>query len=122
MRIGGHGQKDGFRNWRTRSGILRVLSNASRNGSGKTKANCDPMKVLAVCKPLYVKEGFVLRAYQFREGGNGNGFVWAMPVEAEFPEPQECPRLQGVFLEPPKPPAALGDFMDAVDGLLARED
>ena len=39
-----------------------------------------------------------------------------MPVDAEFPEPQDCPRLRGVFLELPKPPAALDDFMDAVDG------
>ena len=83
---------------------------------GWSKSMVDPMTVLAVCKPLHIKEGFVLRAYQFREGGNGNGFVWAVPVDAEFPEPRECPRLQGVFLEPPKPPAALDDFMDAIDG------
>lgn len=83
---------------------------------GWSKSIVDPMVVLAVCKPLYIKEGFVLRAYQYREDGNGNGFVWAMPLDAEFPEPQECPRLQGVFLEPPKPPAALDDFMDAIDG------
>ncbi|MGO8752105.1 MAG: hypothetical protein ACLQNE_39715 [Thermoguttaceae bacterium] len=83
---------------------------------GWSKSTVDPMAVLAVCKPLFAKKGFVLRAYQFREGGNGNGFVWAMPVDAEFPEPQVCPKLQGVFLEPPKPPAALDDFMAAIDG------
>ena len=83
---------------------------------GWSNSIVDPMMVLAVCKPLHIKKGFVLRAYQYREDGNGNGFVWAMPLDAEFPEPQECPRLQGVFLEPPKPPAALDDFMDAIDG------
>ena len=76
----------------------------------------DPMAVLAVFKPLRLKDGFVLRAYQFREGGNGNAFVWAMPVDADFPDPEECPRLEGVFLEPPKPPLALDHVMDAIDG------
>ena len=84
--------------------------------SGWSKSKVDPMSVLAVFKPLRIKEGFVLRAYQFREGGNGNGFVWAVPVDADFPDSEECPRLEGVFLEPPKPSAALDDFMDAIDG------
>jgi hypothetical protein len=84
--------------------------------SGWSKSTVDPMAVLAVFKPLRTKEGYTLRAYQFREGGNGNGFVWAMPVDAEFPDPEDCPRLQDVFLEPPKPPFALDDVMDAIDG------
>jgi hypothetical protein len=63
-----------------------------------------------------MKPGFVLRAYQFREGDNGNGFIWAMPDSAPFPHPEECPRLKGVFLEPPKPPQALDQLMDAIDG------
>lgn len=83
---------------------------------GWSKSAVDPMAVLAVFKPLRIKEGYVLRAYQFREGGNGNGFVWAMPVDAEFPDPEECPRIQGMFLEPPKPPLALDDIMDGIDG------
>jgi hypothetical protein len=76
----------------------------------------DPMAVLAVFKPLRIKEGFVLRAYQFHSGGNGNGFIWAMPVDADFPDPEECPRLEDAFLEPPNPPAALHNVMDAIDG------
>ena len=39
-----------------------------------------------------------------------------MPVDAEFPDPEECPRLERVFLEPPVPPAALEESMDAIDG------
>lgn len=76
----------------------------------------DPMTVLAVFKPLRIKEGYILRAYQFCSGGNGNGFVWAMPTDADFPDPEQCPRLEDVFLEPPKPPAALDDAMEAIDG------
>ena len=100
--------------------------------SGWSKSAVDPMAVLGIFKSLRIKEGYLLRAYQFREGGNGNGFVWAVPVDGEFPDPEDCPRLEGAFLEPPQPPDALGDFMDAIDGdgspwsymcasLLARE-
>jgi len=83
---------------------------------GWSKSAIDPMAVLALFKPLRIKDGYVLRAYQFRSGGNGNGFVWAMPVDAEFPDPEECPRQKGVFLAPPKPPLALDNVMDAIDG------
>ena len=39
-----------------------------------------------------------------------------MPAEAEFPEPGQCLREEDRFLHPPKPPLALGDFMEAVEG------
>ncbi len=84
--------------------------------SGWSKSPVDPMALLAVFKPLHIKDGYILRAYQFREGGNGNGFVWAMPVDADFPDPEACPRLENVVLEPPVPPAALDDYMNAIDG------
>jgi hypothetical protein len=92
----------------------------------------DPTTVLAPFTSLWLRPGYVLRAYQFKEGGNGNAVVWAVPVDAEFPDPKLCPRLRGVFLEPPKPPGALDDTMAAFEGdgtpwsylcasLLARE-
>ncbi len=84
--------------------------------SGWSKSLVDPMDLLAVFEPLRIKDGYILRAFQFREGGNGNGFVWAMPLDADFPNPEECPRLANVFLEPPVPPAALDDPMEAIDG------
>ena len=90
---------------------------------------------MAMLKPfnaLRLKPGYVLRAYVFREGGNGNGIVWAMPVESVFPEPDQCSHIEDRFLEPPKPAGAVNNYMDAVDGdgtpwsylsasLLARE-
>ena len=100
---------------------------------GWSKSTIDPMAVLAVFDSLWIKPGYQLRAFQFRERSNGNGFVWAMPAEADLPEPRECPRVSGVhFLNPHKPPAALDDVMEAVQGdgspwsylcasLLARE-
>lgn len=99
---------------------------------GWFKSIVDPMDVLAVFNPLRIKDGYILRAYQCYAGGNGDGFVWAMPVDAEFPDPEDCPRLEGAFLKPPVPPSALENVMDAIDGdgsswsymyasLLARE-
>jgi hypothetical protein len=84
--------------------------------AGWSISTADPMAVLAAFEPLRIKPGFILRAYQFREGGNGNAFVWALPADAEFPEPADCPRLEDEFLSPPKPPAALDDLMDVIEG------
>jgi len=83
---------------------------------GWSRSTSDPMKLLRVFKSLQMKPGFVLRAYQYSEGGNGNGFIWAMPESAPFPYPEECSRLKDVFLQPPKPPQALDQLMDAIDG------
>jgi hypothetical protein len=83
---------------------------------GWAKSGADPMKLLPAFAPLRIKEGFVLRAYQFCEGGNGNGIVWAMPANAEFPDPEKCPKVKDRFHEAPKPPAALDDVMEVVQG------
>ena len=55
---------------------------------GWSKSPADPAKVLAVFNSLRLKKGYVLRAYQFRDRGNGNAFVWAMPEDAPFPSPR----------------------------------
>ena len=74
------------------------------------------MLVVASYRSLSVKRGYVLRAYQYRAGGNGNGIVWALPVGAAFPEPEECDSLEDRFLEPPRPRDALTDFMEVIEG------
>ena len=53
---------------------------------------------------------------QFREGGDGRGVVWAMPVDADFPEPCDCKKDRKRALQPPRPPAALDNEMEAIDG------
>ena len=83
---------------------------------GWSKAEIDPRAVVKAFKALRLKPGYLLRAYQFHQGGNGNGVVWAMPVDADFPDPDKCPWLTGRFLSPPRPPSALDNFMDAIDG------
>ena len=65
---------------------------------------------------LRLKPGYTLRAYAFREGGNGNAIVYAMPIESPFPEPDQCPHDDRHYLQPPIPPGALGDIMEAIDG------
>ena len=84
---------------------------------GWSQSPVDPHKLLPFFKPLTVKDGLRLRAFQFKdEIGNGNGFVWALPDDAAFPPPEDCPVVLTHFLQPPKPPRALNDFMEAIDG------
>ncbi len=101
--------------------MLRRAANVSTRlpekiPEGWSKSKINPAKLLQGFDSLWVKKGFALRAYLFREGGNGNGFVWAMPADADFPEPDQCHRVDIHFLSPPKPPLALDDVMEAIDG------
>lgn len=83
---------------------------------GWSKSGVDPGKLLDVLKPLKIRKGFVLRAYVFRAGGNGNGVVWAMPADSEFPEPDDSPTLENHMLKAPKPSEALDDAMEVIEG------
>ena len=75
----------------------------------------DPTNLLKVFKTLWLKDGFALHGYEFTSGGNGNGVIWAVPSDAPVLTPEECPRLEDVFLEPPKPPGAV-ELMKAIEG------
>ncbi len=86
------------------------------DSEGWSKSRYDPNRLVDLFKPLRLKKGFVLRAYLFREGGNGNGVVWAMPAEAEFPEPEDCPELEQHMFKAPKPWDALDDPMAVIEG------
>jgi hypothetical protein len=83
---------------------------------GWCKSPVDPNDVLAAFPALSLRPGYTLRAYSFREGGNGNAFVYATPVDDAFPEPEDCLRSAGHFLGRPVPPGALADVVDAIDG------
>ena len=76
----------------------------------------DPGKILDCFNSLSLQPGYVLRAYQYKSGSNGNGIVWAMPMDEKLPEPSACEHLTERFLEPPKPRSALDNFMDAIAG------
>jgi len=92
---------------RLRKQAAEAASSDTEPAEGWSISSVDPMGVMAVFKPLRMRSGFVIRAYQFNEGGNGNAFVWAVPISVPFSDPADCPRLEGVFLAPPKPSAAL---------------
>ncbi len=83
---------------------------------GWSKSRVDPGKLVQIFAPLQLRKGYVLRAYVFREEGNGNGVVWAMPNDANFPAPKDCPTLENHLLKAPKPWDALDDPMEAIEG------
>jgi len=83
---------------------------------GWSKSSLDPNKLLGFFKQLKLKEGLVLRAYQFNEEQNGESAIWALPIDAEFPDPADCPRLENTGIKTPKPFDALDDVMQAIAG------
>jgi hypothetical protein len=103
-----------IRAWRSRLDELAELPESTP--SGWSKSRVDPAKLLTVFPDLKVRQGYVLRAYQFKEDGNANGFVWALPADAAYPAPDECPKLESHALNPPKPFDALDDLMEAIAG------
>jgi hypothetical protein len=103
-----------IKKWRERLTELGRLPEETPNGWSKSRV--EPAKLLTVFPDLKVREGYVLRAYVFKEEANSNGFVWALPADAEFPEPDDCPRLESHFLKPPKPFDALDDMMEVIVG------
>lgn len=84
---------------------------------GWSISKADPMQMLLAAESLRIKPDYILRAYQFREDGNGNAFVYAVPKTAPFPDPQECQsRSPSHFLGPPVPPNALPTVAEAIKG------
>jgi len=84
---------------------------------GWSKSKMCPMKVLKAFPSLQIKKGYVLRAYQFISGSNGNGIVWAMPEDSVFPEPEECSKSKDSFPSNcPMPEDALENVMDIIEG------
>ena len=75
----------------------------------------DPSDLMRVFETLWLKAGFALHAYEYREGSNGNGIIWAVPADAPLVAPGECPRLDDTWLQPPRPPAAVR-LMQAIEG------
>lgn len=100
--------------WRARLTQFGQLPQETPNGWSKSPI--EPAKMLTVFPELKLREGYVLRAYVFKEDANSNGFVWALPADAEFPAPEDCPRLESHFLKPPKPFDALDDAMEVIAG------
>lgn len=99
-----------------REKVSKAVVTPEDTPEGWAKSRVNPNKLLDICAPLKIRKDFVLRAYTFREDQNGNGVVWAMPLNAEFPEPKDCPTLENHLLKAPKPSEALDDAMEAIEG------
>jgi len=89
---------------------------SEEGAQGWSKSELDPMRLLEAFPALRIKNGFILRAYQFRAGSDGNGLVWAMPADAAFPEPEDCPLSKDDAQKSPRPPGALDDVMEVIEG------
>ena len=72
-------------------------------------------ELLRVFDTLWLKAGFTLHAYEFQAGGNGNGIIWAVPADAPQIAPDDCPRVEDAWLQPPRPPEAV-PLMQAIEG------
>jgi hypothetical protein len=78
---------------------------------GWFKSHENPESIVMSFSHLRIKEGYKLRAYQFRSGGNGNGLVWAIPTDKTLPNPERYD-----FFSDLRPEYALTDFMEALEG------
>lgn len=75
-----------------------------------------PEKIVKGFSNVKVKSDFKLIGYRYIEGGNGNGFVWAIPKSIISPKVNECEALEEYFLCPPKPRVALENYMLVIEG------
>lgn len=96
----------------------RRPSDGSDDEISWTIGEIDPMEVVECFAPvLRVRDGYALRAYQFRAGGNGHGVVYAMPRDVELPNPPRMMEGEEHRWEPPLPPeGALAHYMEAIEG------
>ncbi len=101
---------------RARLDAARLARIETHAEEGWSKSPVDPTLMLQAFDALRLKKGMMLRAYLFREGGNGNGVVWALPEGSAFSEPERGPGRDVSLRYPPRPPAALDDAMLAIEG------
>ena len=87
----------------------------SFRGGGWFASAYDANDLMRVFDTLWLKAGFALHAYVYREGSNGNGIIWAVPADAPLIAPEECPRLDDTWLQPPRPPGAVW-LIQAIEG------
>ncbi len=103
-----------IKRWRNKANRLGEIDMEGLQGWNESTPS--PMVLVDAFPKLHVRDGYILRAYQFREGFNGNAIVYALPEDVPLPDPDTCERREDVFLEPPIVAGALDDYMQAIDG------
>ncbi len=91
------------------------LSLLGSQSNGWFASAYDANNLMRVFDALWLKAGFTLHAYEYRAGSNGNGIIWAVPADAPLVAPDQCPRLEDSWLQPPRPPGAV-PLMQAIEG------
>lgn len=83
---------------------------------GWTISKRSPESLLPIFTTLNVKRGYILKTYLFGDDGNSNGMTWAMPHDAEFPDPNTILQTRFGISQPTKPNRALDNVMEAIEG------
>jgi hypothetical protein len=93
----------------------QVLGVPAEGPDGWTPIETNLDALLACFPALRLRPGIKLVAYQYRESGNGNGIVWAAPISSAG-EPVMTRLGHELLGIGPRPPDALDDFMEAIEG------
>lgn len=101
---------------RSRASEAREVGTTSRKGW--FKSDVDPMDLLESFPAIRLQNQYVLRAYRWCYHSEGTGRIWAMPRNAAFPEPNNCPwaPVRKLLRLPPKPAMACADVMQVIVG------
>lgn len=78
---------------------------------GWSVSEVNPMQLLQIFDSLRLMDGFILRAYQYRDDGDGHGIIWAMRDDAKVAAPDAS-----TGFPPPRPPETLDNIMQAIQG------
>ncbi len=94
---------------------VRAVARPSAGGpQGWSVSELDPGRIVQAFDPaVRLRAEYVLRGYQYRAGGDGNGVVYAIPVGTSLPRP----RKRGESKLPPPPPRPEGALESWVDAL-----
>jgi hypothetical protein len=84
--------------------------------SGWSLMEDEPAQVLKAFPRLRLLPGFRLVGYRFVEGGNGNGIVYALPVDVAATPPEASPTQRDQRPAPPVPDRSLPNVMGAIGG------
>jgi hypothetical protein len=98
-----------------RSAVAAIADVSIEGPQGWSPSEVDPHAILGCFTELRLREGFELRAFQLRSGGNGNGVVWAVPAGSEAPV-ELAPIEHELLYDAPRPADALEDVMEAIVG------
>jgi len=101
-----------------RSGPRRLndkIEEVCRDQSGWAICPVDPNRLLEFFPTLHLRSGYVMHAYQYASGGNGNAFVFVQKAAEEFPAPQAYGDIDSDDSDPPRPPNAAAKPLSTIE-------